>query len=417
MKGIVTLAWRNIGRNRRRTLLTTIAIAIAVMFVVFVQGYMKGILDNFVQNLIRNDTGHIKLAAKEFLRLERTLPKEHLIFDSVSIEEKILQMPEIQSKTERIRFHLVLSHRDRNEPCLGIGINPSGEKDFLGLDKHIIEGSYLRDSSSEMILGYRLANKLGVSPGDELLAVTTDINYSTYALTFKVAGLIRTGLATLDKHFFYIPLDKAQVLLDCKGAVHEILILLKNPDEAPKVAASIQEMLRDEGRGETIAAVPWQQHFMVRFYMPYANSFIFVLMLIILFIAALVILNTMLMAVLERTHEIGIIKSLGMRDRTISMMIFLESLFIGLIGSAVGGFLGSALTLYTQKFGLDLSQFMDKFETPVPIVSSMIHPQFSMRILALSVIFALATALLSSLYPSIKASRMMPVEALRSSLK
>jgi putative ABC transport system permease protein len=417
MKSILTLAWRNIGRNRRRTILTTVAIAFAVMFVLFVQGYMKGILDNFVQNLIQNDTGHVKVAAKEFLRLERILPKEHLIFDSASIEEKIAQMPEIQSTTKRIKFHLVLSHQDKNEPCLGIGIIPSGEKDFLDLEEHIIEGNYLQDSSSEMIIGYSLADKLGVSPGDELLAVTTDINYSTYALTFKVAGLFRTGLATLDKHFFYIPLQKAQILLDCEGAVHEILLFLKDPDEAPTVASNIQEILKKEYRDMTIAAVPWQQHFMIRSYMPYANSFIFVFMLIILFISALVILNTMLMAVLERTHEIGIIKSLGMRDRTINMMIFMESFFIGLIGSAIGGILGTALTLYTQKVGLDFSKFMDKFDTPIPIISSMIHPQFSVRIVVVSVIFALAIALLSALYPSIKASRMTPVEALRSSLK
>jgi putative ABC transport system permease protein len=418
MKTVAKLAWRNIWRNWRRTLLTSLAVVFGVMFTLFAQCYIKGIFSSFFDDMIRNETAHVKIASKEFLRLERILPKEHLVYDYHNLEESFSSLPGIKSMTERIKFLLVLSHEDNTEACFGVGINPEKEKNYLDLEKYIIRGNYLENSAPEMNIGHKLAQKLGISVGDELLAVTSDINYSTYALTFTVTGIFKTGFPYLDNNFFYIPLNKAQELLDCKGAAHEILLLLENSDKAPKIAEDIQKIIEEKGRGDVLTAVPWQEHYFIKEYMPMAQIIFLSINSIIMLIAALVILNTMLMAVMERTHEIGIIKSMGMKDRTITLMILTESFFIGIIGSAIGGFLGSGLSLYTQKTGIDFTKILsDQIELPISFMSGVFYPKFSSGILITSVLFALASAVIAALYPAIKASRLSPVEALRTSLK
>ncbi|MDH4258085.1 MAG: FtsX-like permease family protein, partial [Candidatus Aminicenantes bacterium] len=258
--------------------------------------------------------------------------------------------------------------------------------------------------------------KLGVGLGDELLAVTTDINYSTYALTFTVAGIFKTGFTFMDKNFFYIPIEKAQELLDCQGAAHEILLLLEDAEKATEISSEILTFLKENALEDTLTAVPWQDNFFMT-YMPFAEIVFSGILLIIMLIAALVILNTMLMAVLERTHEIGIIKSMGMRNGGVVALILVEATFIGLLGVFIGGSVGSGLSLLAQNTGLDFTRMMEKMEFEFAFFSPVIYPKFTFGILLGAVVFGLVTTLVAAFYPARKASRMEPVEALRASLK
>jgi len=417
MRSISGLAWRNVRRNRRRTILTTTAIAFSTIFLIFAQSYFGGMQESFYKNLIRYEIGHVKISAREFLRLQRILPKQHLVHNNKILEANIKNLIECRSVTSRIKFHLILSHKDKNEPCRGIGIDTEMEKQFLNMEDHIVKGRYLDPSAGEIILGEDLADKLGVGPGGEVLAVTTDINYSTYALTFRVAGIFKTGFSVIDKKYFYIPIKQAQELLDCKGAAHEILILMNDFSRADKASARIDNFFKNKGLDSELTAVSWQDHFMVKTYLPFAQNFIFTLLFIIMIISALVISNTMLMAVMERTHEIGIIKSMGMRDKKIIWMILAESFFIGLIGIGIGGFLGSAISLIFQRTGLDLSPILDKMDLPLPLMSPVLYPKFTITILFFSTVFAMITAVFAAVYPALKASRLAPAEALKSDLK
>lgn len=373
--------------------------------------------ESFFKNLIRYEIGHVKIAAKEFLRLERILPKEFLVQDFKTLESDIKNLTDCRSITSRIKFHLILSHKDKNEPCRGIGIDTEMEKQFQDLEDHIISGRYLNSSAREMIIGEKLAQRLGIGLGEDVLAVTTDINYSTYALTFKIAGIFRTGFSVIDENYFYIPIEKAQELLDCYGAAHEIIVLIKDPHKAAGEAARIKSFFQEKGLGSDLTAVVWLDHFMIKTYLPFARNFIFSLLIIIMIISALVILNTMLMAVLERTHEIGIIKSMGMKDKRILLMVLSESFFTGIIGIGVGGFIGAALSLFFQRTGLDLSPILDKMDLPLPVMSPILYPRFTLKILLFSELFALSVAVIAAIYPAWKASRLAPVDALRSSLK
>lgn len=417
MVNINKLAWRNIGRNRRRTVLTASAIALSVLFLIFLQSYIEGIMVNFFDTLIKNDTGHVKVAAKEFLRKERILPKEHLIFDYEGLRADIEGGREPKASTARIRFLVILSHKADNEPCMGYGIEPETEGDFMDMKQYIVEGRHLRPGADEIIIGRDLADLLGVSVGDEVLAVTTDINYSTYALTFKVAGIFDSGFTALDKHVFYLPIEKAQELLDCEGAAHELLFLYDDQDDSIPEAARISEILESRGLDGELTAAAWQSHYFIKSYLTFVQVFVLSMLLIVVGLAGLVILNTMLMAVLERTHEIGIIKALGMKDKRIRNMILFESLYIGLIGVAAGGILGGGLSIWLGKTGLDLSPIMDKMDMSGIVFNAVIHPVLSLNIMLLSLGFGLLAAVAAAVYPARKGSKLPPVEALRSSLK
>jgi putative ABC transport system permease protein len=416
MKKIIQLAWRNIWRNWRRTILTSLAVALGMVSIIFSYSYLEGITESIYKSLIETELGHVKIASREFLRLERIMPKEHLIYNSKELEADISSLPGISAMTERIKFYLILSSEDENEPCLGIGINPEEEKNFFDLRQHLIQGSYFQESAAEMVIGDGLAQKLGVGLGDELLAVTTDVNYSTYALTFTVAGIFKTGFTFMDKNFFYIPIEKAQELLDCKGAAHEILLLLDDAEKAREISSEILAVLEEKGLEDTLTAVPWQDNFFMS-YLPFAEIIFSGILIIIMLIAALVILNTMLMAVLERTHEIGIIKSMGMRNGGVVTLILVESMFIGLLGVFIGGSVGSGLSLLAQNTGLDFTRMMEKMEFEFAFFSPIIYPRFTLGILLVAIGFGLVTTLAAAFYPARKASRLEPVEALRSSLK
>ena len=416
MKKFIKLAWRNIWRNWRRTILTSLAVAFGMISIIFTFSYIKGVSESIYRSLIETELGHVKIVSREFLRLERVMPREQLVYNAQSIEDGISSLPGISTVTERIKFRLILSSEDENEPSLGVGINPEQEKNLFDLRQHLIQGSYLEESSAGMLIGEGLAQKLGVSIGDELLAVTTDINYSTYALTFTVAGIFKTGFTFMDKNFIYIPIEKAQEMLDCYGAAHEILLMLEDPLTAREISSEILIFLEENGLEDTITAVPWLDSFFIK-YLPFANIAVSSILLIIMLISALVILNTMLMAVVERTHEIGIIKSMGMRNGGIVALILVEATYIGLLGVFIGGLIGSGLSLLAQKTGLNFTRMMEKMEFEIAFFSPIIYPKFTLGILLGAAVFCLATTLFAAIYPARKASRMEPVEALRTSMK
>jgi len=416
MKKFIKLAWRNIWRNWRRTILTSLAVAFGMISIIFTYSYIKGVSESIYRTLIETELGHVKIVSREFLRLERVMPREQLVYNAQSIEDGISSLPGISTMTERIKFRLILSSEEENEPSLGIGINPEQEKNLFDLRQHLIQGSYFQESSAGMLIGDGLAQKLGVGIGDELLAVTTDINYSTYALTFTVVGIFKTGFTFMDKNFIYIPIEKAQEMLDCDGAAHEILLLLEDPEKAREISSEILTFLEENGLENTITAVPWLDSFFIT-YLPFANIAVSSILLIIMVISALVILNTMLMAVVERTHEIGIIKSMGMRNGGVVALILVEATYIGLLGVFIGGLIGSGLSLLAQNTGLNFTRMMEKMEFEFAFFSPIIYPKFTLGILLGAAVFCLATTLVAALYPARKASRMEPVEALRTSMK
>lgn len=424
---IFKIAWRNVWRNRRRSMLTLMALAIGVMSMIIAKSYMGGIVNSMTEGLVKTQTGHIRIAHKEFLRLERIMPKEYLLNNASQIKTHLNEVPgvKVQALLEQIKFNVLLSHGSDNESSLAIGIEPQGADQVMELSKAIIDGTYFDEHSQTLsvIMGKGLAKKLHVQVGDEVLAVTTDINYSTYALPFKVAGIFETGLTNMDKRLIYIPLKRAQEMLDCGDAVHDILVFLDKPDLAVDVADTIKTAMAGTIPGsEDYSVTPWQHADIIENGVPVMKSIYDKILYIVMLIVALVILNTMLMAVMERYHEIGVMKALGFRNREIFYLIISEAFYIGSIGAIIGGLLGGSISAYLEKTGIDMSklispEIMKEIDMPLPFFGKMLYLDFNSAILIGAMIFGLIIALIAVIYPAVKSARMQPVEAFRSDLK
>jgi putative ABC transport system permease protein len=419
---IFKFAWRNIWRNKRRTFFTLLAIAVGLIAVIFAKSYIAGIINTTHEAIIKTQLGHVKIAHREFLRLERIMPKESLVTGLARLRREVVDIGGVQTIDPRIRFNVMLSHGDINERGMAVGVEPAAVDRSMEISTLIREGRYFDENGSGVLLGRKLAKKLTAEVGDEVLLVTSDINYSTYALPFKVAGIFETGYPAIDKFTLYMPLSKAQEMLDCGDAAHEVLLFLDEPARAQAVAAKMKENLSQWESGEELQVITWQESDIVKNLMPVINNIYDKILWIVMLIVALVILNTMLMAVMERYHEIGIIKAMGLKNLEVFFMILVEAFYIGIIGSLIGGALGGAISAAVERSGIDIVAMMgegvwEKLDIPLPMFGQVLYPDFSLAILFSSIIFGIFIALLAVLYPAYKSARMLPVEAFRSELK
>ena len=419
---ILKMSWRNIWRNKRRTFLTVLAVAVGVMVIIFGQSYITGIINSTTETMIKTQNGHVRIAHSEYLRLERIMPKEFLIESLLQIKEKITKIEGVKSVQEIIKFGILLSHGEKSEAGLAIGVNPEIAREDMDLAQMVSEGEYFRPGSLELMIGKKLAETIGVKINEELLLVTTDINYSTYALPFKVVGLIESGYANIDKHLVYIPFGKAQEMVAYENSCQEILIYLNNGDKAEQVGEKVRSILDQVNPGHSLKVIPWPESDFATQMVPYVEDMYDKILGIVMLIAGLVILNTMLMAVMERYHEIGVIKAMGFKNREIFSMIFTEAFFIGAIGSFIGSVIGGTLAAILEKTGIDVTtmmggDIMDKMDIPIPIYGRVLYTDLTFEIVASAFIFGIVMALIAVIYPAIKSARMSPVEAFRSQLK
>ena len=402
---LIKLAFRNVGRNKRRTLLTASAIGFSVMIIGFGFCYLSGVIDTIFESYIRLEAGHLKIYAEGYQRKERLLPLD-LSVDLDKIQTSLSGLDGIRMITGRIRFGAMIDAEGRNETAVGMGLDFGGEKNLLRPADYLKKGRVPDPDGEVILLGYRLAENLGVGVGDTVTLLSQTAYHSLTAMNFRVSGLFETGFKYVDESTFYVPLRAAQVLLDMAGSVTEVVFLLENRDQSQVLGWSVEERL-----GSTAyEIVPWQEQGDLVSAMMTSRSTMFLVYGIILFIAGLTILNTMLMSVLERTREIGMMMAMGMRGREVVRLFFLEALVIGTLGGIVGGVLAGVGAGVTQKTGIALGEAVEGLSLPI---GNVIYPQFSLVVLLQAFFFGMVVASLASLYPAFIASRMEVTEVLR----
>ena len=419
---IIKLGWKNIARNKKRSLFTIIAITAGITMLVFASSYIRGIMNNTTEVAKKMRTGHVRIMTSEYARLERILPKEELIVNSETLSGKIRQIDDVRLVSQFVKFNALISREEVNEPALIVGGDPDAVNRHMGLSDMLISGTYFHKDRRELMVGRLFAEKIGVNVNDELLLVTTDINYSTYALPFKVSGIFNTGYTYIDKHMLFVPLKFGREILDCGESSHEILVYLGDGSRSKEAAAVIRDMVKTGEFGSSLKEIPWENDEIIGELMPMAKQIWQKILGIILLIVAIVILNTMLMIVMERHQEIGVLKALGLKNREVFSMIVTEALFIGSIGSFLGVVIGGGLSAWVEKTGINFSEMVgkemwEKFDMPMVLFGNIIYPDLTAEIIVRSFMFGLLISVLAVLYPAFKSSRMLSAEAFRSKLK
>ena len=413
MKYLFKIALRNLSRNKVRSFISILAIALVVMIVVFTRGLILGTVQSTLQLQFDNQLGHVRILAEEYDTREALLSLEYTVdgIDGQGLELMLSDLQDIEGieyLLPRLKFGAMASPGDDIIQMAGIGVDPRSESRYGGLTADIVEGRMI-ESGSEIVVGKGLLNKFSAEIGDRVTILFSDAYQSFQGRTFTIVGVRETGLSMLDDTFFFLPLEMAQNMLYLEDEATEVLVFGSNFQDSRNIASRIENYFTGSGETRYIAQ-PWQQgdEFMEYFQVAtriYDGIYVFFILL-----GSIVLINTMIMIVRERTSEIGMMGALGLKKREIMQVFAMEGAAMGTLGSLIGVIPGGILTYYFSQVGLDyyshLLQDMDLILTPV------IYTVFSLENLVISFLLGAIISSLTGLWPARNAAKMEPVDAL-----
>lgn len=403
------LAWRNAHRSVRRTALTASAVMVAAAAVVFGRGYVRGALDNITDTFWRTETGHVRVRREGFTARERSLPAHLSVPGAVALARDLAGLPGVRAAVPRVRSFALVDRAGANRGGLLLGLNLALEADLWRPRGMLVAGRLPAPGRAEALVGEGIARKLGVGVGDSLTLLVQTAYRSLGGLRVAVAGLARSGMAVLDNAVLVVPLDQAQSMLDLEGGASEVLVFAADADDAEVVLGRVREAVQGRIPGGAEVRAWWEQSQMMRL-LASSDAMMAVVYVLLLLMAGLVVVNTMLMAVMERTHEFGTQAALGMRRGDLARLVVAEGAVIGALGGAVGAAIGSAVTLYLGVTGIDFSAYSKAIALPF---SPVVYPTWTWADALGSVALGTLAAGLAALLPARRAARLEPAEALR----
>jgi len=402
----MAIAVRGISRNRRRAVLTASATAFGLAAFIFLYSLTEGWYDQMVENSTRYFSAHVQLQHKGF-RLDMD-PGLH-INDYRTQLNNLKANPAVRAASPRVQVRAMVSSPVASEPLILLGVDPEQEQEVTQLQKVLVAGNYLDDlNANSIVLGKELARKLNVRIGEKVVVTTQQQDRSLGSAAYRVQGIFETGNEFFDQLLGLVPLEPVQRLVGLDSAVSAIAISLKNRRVSPEVAEVMNETVPP-----SLVALPWETLMPVVVQMiEFTNVFFYIILLVVLFVIAMGITNTLLMSVLERTREFGAMMALGTEPLQVLRIVLYESLVLSAIGIIAGTALGIAATLYYASDGLDLSMFAGVSST-IPGMVPVIKPLLLFENLWQPAIVLFLTGVITSIYPAQRASHLDPVKAIR----
>lgn len=405
----IRLAWRNTRRNTRRTLLTVTAVTVAVATLTFGYSYVSGVYDNMLDTYARTETGHVRIRNEDYTPRERFLP----IHENVSHVSELLPVIRAQADVKevlpRIRSSVLVDGTDSNRPGLLIGVDLEREEGYFNPSEMTAEGRLPRPGYAEILVGKEFATKLNVSIGDDITLLGQTAYRSLGGLRMTITGLAVTGMSYMDNMLLLAPIDQVQDMTYLQDATTEILVFAQDPEQADTLAATLRQVLTPIA-DDNLEISSWTQHGSLLRLLETSKPIFGFAIFIMLLMAGLIIINTMLMTVMERTNEFGMLATLGMRRSDIVVLIVMEGLVIGLIGAVFGGLLGTGISVWLEQTGIDMTAAAKGIDLPF---EGMLYPNWQLSYVLFNALLGLLTAGLAALYPALRAIRKTPAEALR----
>lgn len=405
MKIILKIAWRNIWRNPRRSFVLITSIAVGVFGYLGTISFSRGFINQMIETTINLYGGHILISAKGYY----DNPQIRLFIDE---PERIAQL---LNKVPGINYAPLVSFQgmiNSSETASGViiqGVNPVEESKITIISRSITQGKYLTRSyeRNEIVLGEALAEKLNVELGEKIVLMTTDLDNNINSGAYRIVGLFRTFSTDFDKSFVFIHQTQAQNLIGYSRQVTAFTVRLNKE----LVLESVMEKIKLNLNVNKIEVLSWKDRnpILVLSLKAYDNAVI--LIVGILFIAiAFSIANSFLMVIYERIHEFGIMLANGILPKKIRSMLYFEASFITIIGTLLGLSISAVIFGYWSHVGLDLSAFakgLGKFG-----VGALVYPDVDASDVIVGFLVIQIVVFLSVIYPSIKASRFEPAEAI-----
>jgi ABC-type lipoprotein release transport system permease subunit len=412
MGKLLRMAWRNVWRNWRRTVIAGIAIALGLAFILLYDGMLSGMDEALYSNTVKLQGGNVQVHAPGFREKANRLPLLPLVDPDAAVEAALAQ-PEVVAVSQRIKTGGMVSSREGTMAVAITGIEPKQETSVSLVAENVVQGRWLRGNDEDVLLiGQELAEQLELNVGDRITLVGRATHQQMRRRTVTIVGIYDLGIAEVEKSLVYVSLLEAQTLFDLRDQATEVAIYLEQVGQEPPVVERLQAALP----GYEVDAWDTLDPSMKQM-MEIEDQVMEIFGLIILLIAGVGILNLMLMAVFERTREIGLLAAMGLKRRETVVLFLLEGVLIGLLGALGGSVLGGVIGAYYGRVGIDWMALyggvdMSEASPLIGLMGDRLYLRIGIGVLVGRALSVGVMAALASLYPAWQASRREPAEAL-----
>lgn len=401
---LLRLAWRNIWRNKRRSIIILGSVVVGMAIIVFFDALVAAFLNQTFENQIGSHTAHIQINRKGF-NDNKTV--QNYLSDVETVESRLRENPGISHYSKRIITFGLLNSAYNSTGISIIGVNPDDEQYITTIKQFIVEGRYFDGGANEIVLSRRNAELLQVGLGGRIVGMTSTLDGSIGSEMFRVVGLYQTVSSGFDRIYVYIPLATAQQMLGLGENISQFALIASDIDDVPVLRSTLQDSLGDEYEVLSYAEImpllltmiDMSQQSMVFIYVIIGIAMIFG------------IINALLMSIFERIREFGVIMSIGMKNNRLFIMIMLEAMLLGVIGIIGGTIIGGGITLQLQSSGMNLAAFSEGLASWG--IGAVIYPELGMITIVRAAFVILITCVLASVWPAVKVIRLKPVEAMR----
>ncbi len=408
LKTITTLAWRNVWRNKRRTILTFLTILVGCSMIIFMNAFAKGGHDKMIEDAVADNTGHIQIHEKGFWE-KQTI--DYAFRPGSKLLKGLDSDARISGYTKRIQAGGLLSYGENTAPALLLGVDPDKEKGVTVLHEKIMKGGrfLVNSDKNKIVIGKILAKNLGLEPGKSVAMISQGFDGSIAAENLEVVGLLDTGNPEYDRMLVLMSISSAIEAFTMMDYIHSIVISVKDSSKTFMVKDSILNLI-DPEREEVMAwdeLMPWLVQFIV---MDDIGAYIFDFVLFM--IVAFGILNTIQMSVFERTREFGIMLAIGTSPKRVVKMILMETVFITIIGTTMGILLGYLISYYYMINPIDISDISQEMAV-WGVTSTSLPTDVTTLNITVTAVLTFTLSMIFSIFPARRASRLEPVKAIR----
>ncbi|MFN2137587.1 MAG: ABC transporter permease [Candidatus Promineifilaceae bacterium] len=412
MMKYVKLAWRNMWRNGRRTLIASVAIVLGLILLIFMDALIRGSDEAIYGNAVRLYGGNVQVHAPGFRDKARRLPLLPLE-DGDFVVEKVTEKPNVINASRRITTGGMASSREGAYPVSITAIEPDAEAAVSLIAENLSEGRFLTAEDGDNILISReLADALGVTVDDRITLLGRRKDESMRQRTMTITGIFDLGMGEAEKGLVYINLPVAQTLYNLRGQETEVAVTLERIGQEEALMESLEPSLPGYEVDSFYTLQPEIQQALET-----KSTFTAALGFIVLLMASIGILNLMLMAVYERTREMGVLGALGMKGRQLMSLFMLEGTFIGVLGAVIGCTVSYLLVLWIGRVGINWSALAGGEDLSAggevyALIGDTIYPTIPFTSLIYYGVAVVVIAAIASLLPAWQAARSEPAESL-----
>ena len=398
---LFSMAFRDLGRNRRRTFFSMLAVGLGLALLLLMASFITGEIKGAFDRSIELQTGDIQVRAKTYNDSKASLAYQDLVENPDQVAAQIASLSPVTVATPRLYASGIILSGNNSTGVRVVGIEPASPANVPFRDAMVTGQFITADDRTGILIGQSLADKIEVKTGDTVNLMVNTSNGSVSQQNFTVRGIYNTHTPGFDDTMVFMPLAKAQAIANTQNYASIIFVLLKDKNQASAVVTALQ--------ASQYQTQTWiQMNDLIYQTEQLSNSYMWLLYLIVMGITATVIVNTLIMSVFERTREIGILSAIGMKSSRIMSMFLAESSILAVGGIVIGLALGTAMVFYAATYGF----YIGNFGVTGIMLGDTIHASLNLNDALTLTLLALVITLLSALYPAIMAANLEPVEAL-----